>query len=36
MDINFLFAKGEQLKFELIDIERSYKIMNKIKEVATK
>ncbi len=34
IDINFLFNKGETLRFGLIDQTKAYKIMLKIKEVA--
>ena len=36
IDVNFLFHKGERLRFGLIDQHRLYKIMLKIKEVAQK
>lgn len=35
IDINFLFNKGEQLRFGLIDQKKAYKLMLKIKEVAS-
>lgn len=35
IDINFLFNKGETLRFGLIDQTKAYKIMLKIKEVAS-
>jgi hypothetical protein len=34
IDVNFLFNKGDRLRFGLIDQHRLYKIMLKIKEVA--
>ena len=34
--MNFLFHKGERLRYALIDQHRLYKIMLKIKEVAQK
>lgn len=36
LDVNFLFNKGEKLRFSLIDQNRLYRIMLKIKEVAHK
>ena len=36
IDVNFLFNKGDKLRFSLIDQHRLYKIMLKIKEVAHK
>ena len=34
IDVNFMFNKGEKLRFSLIDPSRVYKIMLKIKEIA--
>lgn len=34
IDVNFLFNKGEKLRFGLIDPSRLYRIMLKIKEIA--
>ena len=34
IDVNFMFNKGERLRFSLIDPSRVYKIMLKIKEIA--
>ena len=36
IDVNFMFNKGERLRFSLIDPSRVYKIMLKIKEIAQK
>jgi hypothetical protein len=36
LDVNFLFNKGEKLRHGLIDQNRLYKIMLKIKEIAQK
>lgn len=36
IDINFLFAKGQKLQRHLIDQERLFKIMTKIKDLAKK
>ena len=36
LDVNFLFNKGDKLRFSLIDQNRLYRIMMKIKEVAHK
>ena len=36
LDVNFLFNKGEKLRFGLIDQHRLYRIMLKIKEIAQK
>lgn len=36
LDVNFLFNKGDRLRHGLIDQNRLYKIMMKIKEIAQK
>ena len=36
LDVNFVFNKGEKLRYSLIDQNRLYRIMLKIKEVAHK
>ena len=36
LDVNFLFNKGDKLRYSLIDENRLYRIMLKIKEVAQK
>jgi hypothetical protein len=34
VDVNFLYARGDQLRRSLIDIERAYNYVNKLEETA--